>query len=158
MTDHGHDENRILRMTRVLKAPPTTVWQAWTDPEVLPKWFGPKGFSCRTKQIDLRPGGVWIFDMIGPDGTVYPNRHRIVSHDAPNRLVYLLDGDGGPHDNAPVEVVVTMQAVPEGTRLVLQMTFPDAAHRKQAADFGAEALGYETLEKLAAIVEPGSTP
>ena len=91
--------------------------------------------------------------MIGPDGTVYPNRHRIVSHDRPHRIVYLLDDPGGPNDGAPVEVVVTMREVPEGTRLELEMTFPDAARRNEAADFGAEPLGHQTLEKLAAVVE-----
>lgn len=124
-------------------------------PEVLPMWFGPKGFSCQTKEIDLQPGGVWILDMIGPDGTVYPNRHRIVAHDRPHRIEYLLDGGGGPHDDAPIEVVVTMEAVPEGTRLTLHMTFPTAAHRNGAAEFGAEELGHETLEKLANVVESG---
>ena len=155
MKDDHRTEDRVLRISRVLGATPERVWAAWTDPELLPKWFGPKGFSCETKEIDLRPGGVSIFDMVGPDGTVYPNRHRILSHDRPHRIVYLLDGEGDPHDDAPVEVVVTMEAVPEGTRLELHMTFPSAARRKEAADFGAEALGHETLEKLAAVVEPG---
>lgn len=154
MTNDQREEDRVLRMTRVLRASPERVWSAWTDPDLLPRWFGPKGYSCHTKEIDLRPGGVWIFDMIGPDGTVYPNRHRILSHDRPHRIVYLLDDPGGPHDGAPVEVVVTMEPVPEGTRLELHMTFPTAAHRQEAADSGAEALGLETLEKLAAVVEP----
>jgi uncharacterized protein YndB with AHSA1/START domain len=153
MTNDHQTEDRVLRLSRVLKAPPERVWAAWTDPDLLPKWFGPKGFICRTKEIDLRPGGVWIFDMIGPDGTVYPNRHRILSHDRPHRIVYLLDSEGGPHDDAPVEVVVTMEAVPEGTRLMLQMTFPTAAQRKDAADFGAQELGQQTLGKLARVVE-----
>jgi putative hydrolase of the HAD superfamily len=152
-TDDRQTEDRVLRISRVLEAPPERVWTAWTDADVLPKWFGAKGFSCRTKEIDLRPGGVWIFDMIGPDGTAYLNRHRILFHARPHRIVYPLDGEGGPHDDAPVEVVVTMEAVPEGTRLTLQMTFPTAAHRKEAADFGAEALEQQTLGKLARVVE-----
>ncbi len=43
--------------------------------------------------------------------------------------------------------------MPEGTRLELEMTFPHAASRKEAADFGAEALGQQTLDALAAVVE-----
>ena len=52
------------------------VWGAWMNPETLPQWWGPEGFSCRTKRIDLRAGGEWVFDMIAPDGTVFPNHHR----------------------------------------------------------------------------------
>ena len=67
---------RTMVLQRVIKAPVPVVWGAWMNAETLPKWWGPDGFSCRTKRIDLRAGGEWVFDMIGPDGTVFPNHHR----------------------------------------------------------------------------------
>src|SRR3546814_6798857 len=54
------------------------MWGAWMNPGTLPQWWGPDGFSCRTQRIDLRSGGDWVFDMIGPDGTVYPNHHLYI--------------------------------------------------------------------------------
>ncbi|MDH5530959.1 MAG: SRPBCC domain-containing protein, partial [Paracoccaceae bacterium] len=68
--------DRTMVIERVINALPRTVWAAWFNPKTLPRWWGPDGFSCRTKRIDLREGGEWVFDMIGPDGTVFPNHHR----------------------------------------------------------------------------------
>jgi uncharacterized protein YndB with AHSA1/START domain len=48
---------RTMLLQRVIKAPVATVWGAWMNPETLPKWWGPDGFSCRTSRIDLRAGG-----------------------------------------------------------------------------------------------------
>jgi hypothetical protein len=66
---------RTMVLERVIQAPRARVWEAWTNPETLPRWWGLDGFSCRTKRIDLKAGGEWIFDMIAPDGTVFPNHH-----------------------------------------------------------------------------------
>ena len=68
--------DQTLTLTRLIPAPPEKVWRCWTDPALLPRWFGPEGFTCQTKEIDLRPGGLWRFDMIGPDGKIWANRHR----------------------------------------------------------------------------------
>lgn len=68
-------DDRILTIERSFRAPPEAVYAAWTDPQALPRWFGPRGFSCRTHAIDVRVGGEWRFDMVG-DGMTFPNRHR----------------------------------------------------------------------------------
>ena len=62
--------DRTMVISRVIAAPVATVWGAWWNAESLPHWWGPDGFSCRTARIDLRAGGEWVFDMIGPDGRV----------------------------------------------------------------------------------------
>jgi uncharacterized protein YndB with AHSA1/START domain len=66
--------DREIVITRLVDAPRTLVFDAWTDPDQLPAWFGPEGFAIETKEIDLRPGGQWRFDMIAPNGTRYGNR------------------------------------------------------------------------------------
>jgi len=81
---------RTMVIERVIAAPAIRVWQAWADPEALPQWWGPDGFTCKTQRIDLRAGGDWLFDMIGPDGKVWPNHHRIVRHEAPRLMTYAL--------------------------------------------------------------------
>ncbi len=60
---------RSMVIDRVIHASRTAVWGAWWNAESLPRWWGPEGFSCRTTRIDLRAGGEWVFDMIGPDGS-----------------------------------------------------------------------------------------
>jgi uncharacterized protein YndB with AHSA1/START domain len=141
---------RKMALTRVVAAPPDEVWKAWDDPAVLPRWFGPEGHSCRTKSIDLREGGAWVFDMIGPDGTVYPNRHRFTLRRRPERIEFIMDDGAG---NAEKTARATFEPVDGGTRITLTLTFPDAESREAARQFGADRLGLTTLAKLAAIVE-----
>ena len=141
-------EDRQIILTRLIAAPPAKIWQCWTDPAILPRWFGPEGYHCTTKIIDLRQGGQWIFDMIGPDGKVWGNRHRYTLSDPPKRLEFLMD-DG---DDADVPMQVVVELVPEagGTRITQTMTFPTAEMRQGALAFGADKLGQTTLAKLAA--------
>ena len=143
-------DTHSLTLTRLIAAPPARLWAAWTDPDLLPRWFGPAGYSCRSKEIDLRQGGLWRFDMIGPDGTVFPNRHRYTRMLPQTRIEFLMDDDT---DAAPpMAVVVTLQPEGSGTRITQTITFPDAAARAAAEAYGAAELGQTTLAKLAALV------
>ena len=63
---------RELVITRIFDAPRELVFQAWTDPEHLKKWWGPHGFTNPVCDVDLRLGGRWSILMRGPDGTEYP--------------------------------------------------------------------------------------
>jgi uncharacterized protein YndB with AHSA1/START domain len=138
---------RTLLLSRVIKAPVAAVWSAWWNPDSLPKWWGPDGFSCRTSRIDLRAGGEWIFDMIGPDGTVFPNHHRYGQVIPEVRLDYaLLWGENGPkHADAWASFAEENGA----TRVTLGMVMATVKEYQDAKGFGAEALGLQTLGKLA---------
>lgn len=57
-----------LVITRVFDAPPSRVFTAWTDPEQMKRWWGPKGFMTPYCTIDLRPGGRIHFCMRSPEG------------------------------------------------------------------------------------------
>ena len=63
--------DREIVLSRVIDAPRSTVYAAWTDPDQIQVWFGPEGMAIETKEIDLGPGGVWLFDMVAADGTRY---------------------------------------------------------------------------------------
>lgn len=141
---------RTMVLRRVIRAPRSLVWGAWLNPETLPQWWGPDGYSCRTSRIDLRAGGDWVFDMIAPDGTVFPNHHRYGEVRPEDRIAYaLLWGENGPkHADAWVEFVQTA----EGTEVTLGMVFGSEAQFQHARGFGAEALGLQTLGKLARFI------
>ena len=59
-------------ITREFAAPRQLVWDAWTRPEHIEKWFGPKGFTTRVEEQDFKVGGRSNYVMIGPDGAEYP--------------------------------------------------------------------------------------
>ena len=142
---------RIMVLQRVIRAPRPVVWRAWTDPETLPRWWGPDGFSCRTQRIDLRAGGEWVFDMIGPDRTVYPNHHRYGEMRPEERIGYtLLWGEDGPKH---ADAWAAFEERDGTTTVTLGMVFTSAAEFQAAKGSGAVELGLQTLGKLARFVE-----
>lgn len=142
--------DRTMTLERVIKAPVSVVWGAWINPESLPKWWGPDGFSCKTARIDLRTGGEWVFDMIAPDGTVFPNHHHYLVVEPTSRVEYTLHwGENGPkHADASVR----FDDLDGATRVKLQMVFATAQEYEDAKGFGAVELGMQTLGKLARFV------
>lgn len=61
----GHTD---LVLERTLDAPLALVWEAYTNPEHIKRWFAPRPYEITECELDLRPGGVFRFRMIGPDG------------------------------------------------------------------------------------------
>lgn len=142
-------QDRQITLTRLIAAPAAKLWQCWTDPTILPQWFGPQGYACTTKEIDLRQGGLWRFDMIGPDGKVWANRHRYTLMQPVHRIEFLLDDDSD--DESPMEVVVIITPETGGARISQTMTFATAEACRGALAFGADKLGQTTLAKLEAM-------
>ena len=141
---------RTLLIQRVIKAPAPMVWGAWMNAESLPKWWGPDGFSCRTSRIDLRAGGEWVFDMIGPDGTVFPNHHKYGAMIPEVRLDYTLHwGENGPKH---ADAWAMFEDIGGATRVTLGMVMATAKEYHEAKGFGAVELGLQTLGKLARAV------
>jgi uncharacterized protein YndB with AHSA1/START domain len=79
---------REVVITRVLDAPRTLVFQAWTDPRHMAQWWGPRGFSNPVCELDARPGGAWHIVMRSPDGDEYPCNGIYLEVVAPERLVF----------------------------------------------------------------------
>jgi uncharacterized protein YndB with AHSA1/START domain len=65
------NESEGLIITRTFDAPRELVWKAWTDPEHVKRWWGPKNFTAPYSKIDLRVGGKYLNCMRGPDGKEY---------------------------------------------------------------------------------------
>jgi uncharacterized protein YndB with AHSA1/START domain len=137
---------RTMIIRRVIRAPREMVWGAWANPTTLPQWWGPDGFSCRTKRIDLRTGGEWVFDMIGPDGTVFPNHHQYGEFRTGERISYaLLWGENGPKH---ADAWASFEEQDGATVVTLGMVFSSVAEFTEALGFGAVELGMQTLGKL----------
>ena len=92
-------EERVLVLTRTFDAPRDLVWKAWTEPERMVRWFGPRGFTSTVLKADFRPGGAYRFHMRSPEGTDHWQQgiyHEIVK---PERLVSTFawaDAEGKP--------------------------------------------------------------
>lgn len=137
---------RTMILQRRIAVPRPIVWRSWMNEEALPQWWGPDGFTCRTERIDLRSGGDWVFDMIAPDGTVFPNHHRYTEVRPEDRIAYaLLWGEDGPkHADAWAE----LEEEGDSTLVTLGMVFSAREEFETARGFGAVELGLQTLGKL----------
>jgi uncharacterized protein YndB with AHSA1/START domain len=81
------DIDQILVITRVFDAPRELVFKAWTDPQQMKLWWGPKGFTCPECSIDLRPGGKYLNCMRSPDGKDYWSCGTYQEVEAPEKIV-----------------------------------------------------------------------
>jgi uncharacterized protein YndB with AHSA1/START domain len=77
-----------FRIARNFDAPRQRVWDAWTKPDQLARWFGPKGVTTSVKSFDLRPGGILHARMDSPDGNGMWAKFIYREITAPTRLVW----------------------------------------------------------------------
>lgn len=78
----------LLYITRTINAPRNLVFRAWTNPDLLKRWWGPNGFTLPVCAIDLRPGGILHYCMRSPDGKEYWGRGVYREIARPERIVY----------------------------------------------------------------------
>jgi len=141
--------DREIRLSRTFHAPPELVWEAFTNPKHVAKWWGPKGFTTTTEIMDVRPGGEWKHVMKGPDGTLYPNHSVYTAVEKPRLIAYKHAGrrEGGP--GVAFEAFVTFEPEGEGTRVTLRQVFTSPEARdKVIREFGAVEGGKSHLESL----------
>ena len=108
--------DREIAISRMLNAPRELVWKVWTEPEHIAKWWGPNGFTNTIKEMDVRPDGMWLHTMHGPDGTDYPNKAVYKEVVKPERIVYV-------HSAPGFTATVTFEAVYNKTKLTMSMVF-----------------------------------
>ena len=110
----------LLQLDRLIAAPPDKVFNYWTDPTLLMRWWGPEGFDTPEADMDVREGGAWRTVMRTPQGERKPvsGVYRVI--DKPHRLVFTWawDDEQGKRGQE-TEVTVTFVAAPGGTKLTL---------------------------------------
>lgn len=149
--------NREIVISRVIAAPRELVWDAFTDPEQVVQWWGPRGFTTTTREMRVAPGGIWRFVMHGPDGVDYENRIEFTDIVKPERLAYCHAGEGEA-DDVQFSTVVTFEAHPTGTEVTLRMEFASADGRARVIDkYDAVEGGLQHIARLVRHVtsDPG---
>ena len=76
-------------ISRVFDAPRELVWKAFTEPERMKQWWGPKGFTVIASKMDLRPGGTYHYGMKAPDGSAMWGKFVYREIVAPERMVFI---------------------------------------------------------------------
>jgi uncharacterized protein YndB with AHSA1/START domain len=146
LADYLDEARRAIVVTRVFNAPRTLVFDAWTDARHIGRWYGPQGFSITTHSMDLRPGGVWLFTMHGPNGVDYPNKITYLEIVKPELLVYDHGDQGTP---GYFQTTVTFAEDGDKTKLTMRMLFPSAAERDTVVKtYNAIQGANQTLDRL----------
>ncbi|MBD2677658.1 MULTISPECIES: SRPBCC family protein [Nostoc] len=143
-SDSTESERKIV-ITRVFNAPRELVFKAWTEPQHIAQWWGPKGFTTRVTELDLRLGGRWRYVMISPDGTEYPAKGVFREIVPPERIVTTDEFDEGFEQviNAELPQGIVMTAIFEDvdgkTKLTLEIVHKSASDRRKHEEMGVVA-------------------
>lgn len=133
-------------MTRTFDAPRDLVFKTMTDPNLIPRWWGPRYLTTTVDEMDLRPGGRWRYLQRDPQG----NEHAFhgVYHDitAPERLVFTFEYEGVP--GHVLLDTVTLEGVDGKTRLTDQSVFQSVADRDGMVQSGMESGATEMMDRL----------
>jgi uncharacterized protein YndB with AHSA1/START domain len=89
MMVENHAIDNELVLTRDFDAPRELVFKAWSEPERLQRWWGPKGFNLEVSKLDLRPGGMFLYSQRSPDGQVMWGKFVYQEITAPEKLVFI---------------------------------------------------------------------
>lgn len=160
-------KNKTLTFQRVFAAPRSRVWVAWTDPEQLAKWWGPRGWTTAVKELDFRPGGHLLYMMKCEDpaqvdfyGREEWAKSVYEAIDEPNSFSYkdyFTDADGAVNEAMPT-MAITMEfaEVSEGTKVTSRSVFESQEAYEQTVAMGVvEGVG-QTWDRLDELLEAGS--
>jgi uncharacterized protein YndB with AHSA1/START domain len=133
-------------MTRLFDAPRELVFEAFTNPEHVPHWFGPRGWSLPVCEIDLRPGGAWRYLLRGPNGEEMGMSGVYQEITPPERVV-----STESFDVYPGESINTLTLTEEDgkTRYTVTVLYPSKETRDAVLASGMSEGASETLERLA---------
>ncbi|MDX1993194.1 MAG: SRPBCC domain-containing protein [bacterium] len=155
----GSSQTKDLTIERMFDAPPELVWKAWTEPEHIMRWWGPKDFTSPACTVDLRVGGKYLFCMESPEGQQFWSTGTYQEIVPQQRLVYtdsFSDREGnivpatyyGMSEDFPLQQLVTITFEAQGDRTKMTLTHRDFPVGNDAEM--AEQGWNESLDKLAA--------
>lgn len=148
---------RVILISRVVDAPRDLVFEAFTNPKHLTRFWGPKGFDCTDCKVDLRVGGSFSILMRGPDGNSYPAVGIYEEVTPPEQIVYSgTANEGHPCGGGiPPRSTVTMRFTEEGakkTKIVVHSLLQTSAD-KEAAIAGGFSIGWnDSIDRLEAFL------
>jgi uncharacterized protein YndB with AHSA1/START domain len=137
-------------LERVFDAPRELVWKTWTDPALLPRWYGPR-VETIIHRLDLKPGGLWLLEMRW-DGKSNYQRIEYTEVTPPERLVWLHSNSNADWNiissaimaDWPRILLTTVTFKEDGSRTKLRLTWvPHEASEAEIACFASAMSGID---------------
>ena len=146
-----------LAISRVIKAPRSVIWNAWTDPASFEQWWVPVPTKCKVLEMDLRPGGSFVTQISENGGDFMPHLSAcFLAIDDLERIVFTTSLVGGwrPAEQ-PINMtaIITLKDHPQGTDYVAYAMHKNIADRNMHEEMGFYDGWGTVTAQLATLVE-----
>ncbi len=138
--------DREIHIEREFDAPRDRVFAVYTDPELIPEWWGPRGTTAIVDEMDVRTGGSWRFRVDNGDGTETAFRGAYREISAPERIVQTFEWEGMP-GYVSVETAV-FEDLGDRTKVTTTSIFHTTEERDGMLGSGMETGMNETYARL----------
>jgi len=157
VTDVSKDLDALtMTVTAKFDAGAERVWEMWSDPRLLERWWGPPSHPATFVDHDLAPGGRAAFYMTGPDGQKYHGWWRFEEVEPPTRLRFedgFADDEGRPNDEMPTTVAtVTLSESDGATTMLIESKFANREGMEQTLEMGVEQGITEAVNQIDALL------
>ena len=148
-------DNLTITLIADFDAPIEQVWDLWSDPRKLERWWGPPTHPATFETLDLTPGGEATYVMTGPDGATW-GAWRVMAVDPPTSLKFtdaFADTDGTPIADMPVfTVTVRLTERDGGTRMEMHLTFESRQDMERMVSTGIVEGLQQAVSQIDAIL------
>jgi uncharacterized protein YndB with AHSA1/START domain len=145
--------DREVVITRVFDAPRELVFKAFTDPKLVPQWWGPAIYTTTVDKMDVRPGGAWRFISRAQDGREFAFHGVYREIVPPARLVYTFDFEGTPGHE--LLETVTLEEIDGKTKVTDRSVFKSIEDRDGMLKTGMQEGATESMDRLAKLLAAG---
>lgn len=146
-----------LTLSRIIRAPRSAIWNAWTDPASFARWWVPAPAKCKVEKMDLRPGGALVTRISEDGGPFQPHLDAcFLAIDEQERIVFTntLTGGWRPADQPFMTAIITLREHPEGTDYAAHVMHKSRAERDMHEEMGFHDGWGTVARQLAELVEP----
>lgn len=150
------DPDRDLTFSRVIKAPRSAIWRAWTTPASLEKWWIPAPALCQVAAMELQPGGAFVTRMSEDGGPFVPHLDAcFLAVEDGSRIVFTnaLTGGWRPAEQPFMTAVITLKDHAEGTDYAAHVMHKTPAEKAMHAEMGFYDGWGTVAAQLARLVE-----
>ncbi len=144
-----NETNRTVTIERIYDAPLTLVWDAWTNPEHIANWWGPKGMNTRILEHNFEVGGTWKYAMTMPDGNDFISEGTYIEILPKNKIV--TSADFKPMTQG-VELHILLEAAGDKTKFTFKVIHPTEAYKIQQEKMGIYNGWGSTFDRLEAFL------
>jgi uncharacterized protein YndB with AHSA1/START domain len=146
-SSYGSDnrDGAIFRTRRILPYPRPQVFDAFAEPAILARWWGPNGFTNTFEIFEFKSGGRWKFVMHGPDGSNHANESVFIEVESPSRIA--IQHISPPH----FTLTVTLTAHEGGTKITWVGVFEDPAVAERIRHI-VEPANEQNLDRLESVL------